>query len=195
MKNAKIDMWFPTPIYICDEIVGKNYNNQIKQQILSIKNKVSSGGNNWLCDTYNTIGKYDLRQSECFTDLLKTVTDHVNNFASKFNTIDTFSCKESWFNIYDQNDYQEYHIHTHSTFSAVYYVTAPLDSGDIVFENPFGVDMMEIQNITEQNNLTYKNCRYQAKERRLIIFKSYLKHMVMRGNNTDERISIAFNYI
>lgn len=194
MKNAKIDLWFPTPIYICNEIIDENYNKEILNEIYNIKDSIAKGGDNWLCNTYNTIGKYDLRENQIFTNLITEITKHVNFFASKFNTTDIFTCKELWFNIYSKKDYQEYHIHSHSTFSAVYYVTSPNDSGDIIFENPFSCDMLEIQNITNQNELTFKNCRYKSVARRLIIFKSHLKHMVMQGNNEEDRISIALNF-
>jgi len=192
--NSKIDLWFPTPIYISEDLLSDEENSFILNDFLSISKEIDSGGLNWLSKPYNTLGTFDLKNSKSFSLLLDKVTSHVNNFASQYNTSDTFKCKESWGNIYKQGEYQEYHIHTHSTFSAVYYATAPENSGDIVFENPFGVDMMEIQNIHTQNNLTYQNCSYKVKEKRLIIFRSHLRHMVKPGNNQSPRISFAFNY-
>lgn len=192
--DSKIDLWFPTPIYIADNLLTDEENNSVSENFISLSNEIESGGLNWLSQPYNTLGTFDLRNSDKFSVLLEKVTTHVNYFASHYNTSNTYTCKESWGNLYKQGEYQEYHIHTHSTFSAVYYSKSPKDSGDIVFENPFGIDMMEIQNIHTQNNLTYQNCSYQAIEKRLIIFRSHLRHMVKPGNNQSPRISFAFNY-
>ena len=191
--SFKIDLWFPTPIYVADDILSDLENEKIFNHFTQVSDKVKSGGSNWLSKPYNTMGVYDLRESEVYNTLLETVTEHVNTFASEYNTTDYFKCKNSWGNISHAGEYQEYHIHSHSSFSAVYYCKCPIQSGDIVFENPF-LDMMEIQNIKSHNNLTYQNCSYPAKEKRLIIFRSHLKHMVKPGNNQSPRISFAFNY-
>lgn len=191
--NFKIDLWFPTPVYIADNVLSNQENDVVKNTFISVSKEVQSGGLNWLSRPYNTLGTFDLKNSDKFSILLETVTNHVNNFASEYNTSNIYTCKESWGNIYEEGQYQEYHIHTHSTFSAVYYATAPKNSGGITFENPF-VDMMEIQNIHSPNQLSYQNCTYEAKEKRLIIFRSHLKHMVKPGNNQSPRISFAFNY-
>lgn len=191
--NYKIDLWFPTPIYVADDVLSDLENRKISNHFTQLSKTIESGGNNWIAKPYNTIGTYDLRESEVYNTLVETVTKHINTFASEYNTTDYFKCKNSWGNISHAGEYQEYHIHAHSTFSAVYYCACPENSGDIVFENPF-VDMMEIQNIQSHNQLSYQNCTYQAKEKRLIIFRSHLKHMVKPGNNQSPRISFAFNY-
>lgn len=190
----KIDLWFPIPIYIEENILDNNENKKLCDKILELKNQTEPGGRNWLCDTYNTLGSVDIINNECFSLLLDKTTHHVNNFAKQFNSTETYECKEFWGNVYGYKDYQEYHIHSHSTFSAVYFAKCPEGSGDLIFENPFSVDMYEMKNISENNQFTYKNCSYSAVENRLIIFRSHLKHMVRQGFNKDYRISFAFNF-
>lgn len=190
----KIDLWFPTPIYIEENILDDIENKKLCDRILELKKQNESGGKNWLCNTFNTLDSVDIKDEKIFSTLINETTLHVNNFARQFNCEEEYTCKDFWGNVYGYKDYQEYHIHTHSTFSAVYFAKCPEGSGDLVFENPFSIDMYEIKNITDNNQFTYKNCSYSATEKRLIIFRSHLKHMVKQGFNKDYRISFAFNF-
>jgi hypothetical protein len=54
--------------------------------------------------------------------------------------------------------------------------------------------MMPLKKL-DTNLLSLENCTYSAVDNRLIIFRSYLEHMVARGTNTEDRISLSFNFI
>jgi uncharacterized protein (TIGR02466 family) len=86
------------------------------------------------------------------------------------------------------------HTHNESTISAVYYISAPAGSGKIVFEDPREPDMLPIKDIPDRNELSYAKVGYQAAEGSLVIFRSYLRHMVSLNNNIEPRISVAFNF-
>ena len=86
------------------------------------------------------------------------------------------------------------HTHNESTISAVYYISAPTGSGKLVFEDPREPDMLPIKNIPVRNELSFVKVGYEAKEGSLIIFRSYLRHMVTVGTNAEPRISVAFNF-
>ena len=99
----------------------------------------------------------------------------------------------SWFNIYKKGDYQEYHYHANSYFSAIFVLQTPKPSPTIVFENPL-TDMLPLKNldVCEINAETFnvngmdENC--------LLIFRSHLRHMVHPLQHEGERISIALNF-
>jgi uncharacterized protein (TIGR02466 family) len=76
----------------------------------------------------------------------------------------------------------------------VYYISAPEGSGKIVFEDPREPDMLPIKNIPSRNDLSYVKVGYEACEGTLLIFRSYLRHMVSLNLNTTPRISVAFNF-
>ena len=61
----KIDLWFPTPIYIEENILDDCENQKLCDRILELKTQSESGGKNWLCNTYNTLGSIDIKNDEC----------------------------------------------------------------------------------------------------------------------------------
>jgi len=54
--------------------------------------------------------------------------------------------------------------------------------------------MLPITNIKERNDLTFQRVGYEAEERKLVIFRSYLRHMVEPCKNKSPRMSIAVNF-
>lgn len=191
---ATIENWFPTPIYIQDDLISVDEVNFLINYCYLIKEKIKSGGVKWNCDLYNTFDTYDLKKDEKFSNLINKVTAEVNEFKKIYTSNYNYLCNEAWINIYNKNQYQEFHYHPGMTFSAVYYLSAPEGSGNIVFNNPLHPDMLPVKNMDSDTIYNYVNCSYPAKENRLIIFRSFLQHMVAKGNNDKDRISIAFNF-
>jgi uncharacterized protein (TIGR02466 family) len=191
---AEIKTWFPTSIYYEHNLFNSNENLLLKKQILNIKDNNERGGSDWLCNTYNTLGTYDLLADTNFSMLVNKVTAHVNDYARMHGSDYTYNCNAAWANVYKNMDYQEFHVHAGNTFSAVYYVDVPEGSGDIVWKSPVEPDMLPIKGITTYNELSFKTCFYNPKPGDLIIFRSYLPHMVKQGTNDAERVSIAFNF-
>jgi uncharacterized protein (TIGR02466 family) len=189
----KIDLWFPVTIANIEEILSKKENDILIKEILKIKKDKDKGGSNWISDVYNTHFTFDLRTSNQFKLLCNKVTDHVNVFAKRLGSDYEYKINSSWFNYYNKKDYQEYHEHSKSIFSAVYFFKTPKESGNIVFKDPKEPDMFPLENI-KYNDLSFQQCEYQPIERRLIIFRSYLSHMVRPGNNKEPRITAAFNF-
>jgi uncharacterized protein (TIGR02466 family) len=191
---STIQTWFPTSIYVTDEVVTPEYINTIKNKCLAIFSTISHGAENWNCNTFNTLGTYDVKSDEIFVELIKTIEFHVNQFAEYHGSNFSYNCKDSWINMNYKNTYQEYHCHANSTFSAVYYISTPSKSGRIIFENPTEPDMVPIKNISDPTEASYRTCHYSPTENTLLIFRSYLRHMVELGQNEEPRISIALNF-
>jgi uncharacterized protein (TIGR02466 family) len=192
---ANIELWFPTPIYYADNILDINEINFLMNKVNEIKNDTENGKYHWRCDIYTTFKKYDLTKDNNFLNLIKKINFHINEFAKSFNSNYQYQCDEGWFNVYNKNQYQEFHYHPGYTFSAVYYLSAPEGSGKLIFNSPLLPDMMPIKNIINEkdNALSLQTCEYPAIQNRLIIFRSNLQHMVTQGTNESDRISFAFN--
>lgn len=191
----KVEMWFPVAIYQEEKLISKEENLELKEYALSLRNRISQGGEDWYGDTYTTHGTYDLRKDVKFKPLLNLISMHVNNFAQMHNSKGHYDMSYAWLNINDKNTYQELHTHNASIFSCSYYLSAPEGSGAIVFEDPKEPDMFPLKKIDDKNQLSFTRIKYPAEERSLLIFRSYLRHMVMPGNNTEPRISIAINFV
>ena len=193
--DVRVETWFPVSIFVGLDVVDRQYNNVLHQRALEIKDSVVSGGQDWYGGTYTTHNRYDLREDPVFSFLIDLVTEQVNRFAGAHNSNSTYTCGTCWLNIAEAGNYQEFHTHENSIFSAVYYVSAPSDSGNIIFCDPKEPDMFPLRNIVTQNQLSLKRVSYPAVDLSLLIFRSYLSHMVEPGQNQQPRISISMNFI
>jgi uncharacterized protein (TIGR02466 family) len=187
-----IDIWFPVSIAHIDDVISEKENNILIKEILKIKKNNLKGGPNWASNVYNTHNTFDLRKNNKFNNLCDKVIEYVNVFSERLGSSYSHKINSSWFNCYNKNDYQEYHEHNKSIFSAVYFFKTPKDSGNLIFKDPKEPDMFPLENV-KYNELSFQQCEYPSIERRLIIFRSYLSHMVKPGNNISPRITAAFN--
>tara|TARA_R110000737_G_scaffold349461_1_gene385719 strand:- start:26 stop:604 length:579 start_codon:yes stop_codon:yes gene_type:complete len=189
----KIIQFFPSSFYLAENLMDEHSVLKLQNKSLQIQSQGNKGGDNWLCDTYNTLGAYDLGQDKDFKPLLDTIEDKVFEFTKAHNSNHKYPIKESWLNIYKEKDYQEYHYHADCTFSAVYFLKSNKNCAKIFFENPAEPDMKPIKEITGQNELTFKNCHFIPVQNSLLIFRSYMRHMVEKQKTDFERITIAVN--
>ena len=187
-----VELWFPVAIYKEENLISEEENAELVKYSLSLRDKIPSGGEDWYGDTYNTHGTYDLRNDIKFRPLLNLISMHVNSFAKMHNSNGIYEISYAWLNINATNTYQELHTHNAAIFSCSYYLSAPVGSGGIVFEDPKEPDMFPLENV-KYNELSFQQCEYPPIERRLIIFRAYLSHMVKPGNNISPRITAAFN--
>ena len=191
---AKIEMWFPVTVYREDQIINKEDNDKLIEHCIALQNSTPQGGSDWVGGTYNTHGTHDLSKDIMMDSVIEVITGHVNNFAQMHGCTGTYTNSYSWINIATNKDFQEFHTHNGNIFSAVYYISAPEGSGKIVFEDPKEPDMMPLKSIAEKNTLSYTRTDYTPVTGMLLIFRSYLRHLVEPGTNVDKRISLALNF-
>ena len=129
----------------------------------------------------------------------KKINEFVANAVKNYCLINSYDSKkiqtvptEGWLNIYKKGDSQEYHTHSRSVISAVYFLKLPKHSSKLYFKPPF-VDMIE-PDIIEPTFNNMSLIEINPKEGSVIVFRSYLPHMVSQHNNKQERISLAYNF-
>jgi len=187
--------WFPVTIYKENHLLSSEEALALQEYSLDLRTKVPSGANHWTGKTYATINTFDLRRHLMFQPLLNRITKHVNVFAEMHGSKnESYEIDSSWLNINDKDTFQEFHAHQGNIFSCVYWLAAPVGSGDLVFEDPKEPDMLPVKNISDYNELSFTRINYEAEENALLIFRSYLRHMVAPCTNTTPRISIAVNF-
>jgi len=192
---AKIEKWFPTTIYQESNLFDDLQNQKWINRALEIQQTISSGGDEWEGKTYTTHNTtYNVLKDSEFKLLVDAVTYHVAQYVKLHNSIRTYACESAWLNISTENNFQEMHTHNESTISAVYYIAAPTGSGKIVFEDPREPDMLPIKDIANRNEFSYIKVGYTPIPGQLLIFRSYLRHMVTLNENKLPRISVAFNF-
>jgi|TARA_R100000084_G_C4641721_1_gene144245 hypothetical protein len=88
-----------------------------------------------------------------------------------------------WENRYGDKDYQEKHVHPHSHFSFIIY--KEIEEGRTVFVNPSDKSILSYYTTTFGEKTNFFELDYEPKCRQgqIIIFPSFLEHMV-KGTNT-----------
>ena len=103
-----------------------------------------------------------------------------------------------WANINPPGGYNRPHIHPNSHFSGVYYIKAPQNSGEIVFNDPRSAAHMvmpdRVKDIKPPSHL-WREVRVNPLEGRMLMFPSWLWHCVEPNGSNDIRISVSFNFI
>lgn len=102
--------------------------------------------------------------------------------------------KEFWINVSPKGSRNMSHDHPASDFSAVYYVQAESNSGNIGFGNPSQI--MEFwwrSRVIQKESIMTSPVTYKPIVGKLIIFPSWLVHHVQQNNSNTDRISLAFN--
>ena len=102
-----------------------------------------------------------------------------------------------WASINPPGGYNRPHIHPNSLFSGVYYVKAPINSGQLVCTDPRpGIQTcMPNRKKGEPPKYLWRDIHLQPKENRAVIFPSWLWHSVQPNQSNDIRISISFNFV
>jgi len=103
-----------------------------------------------------------------------------------------------WANINPPGGYNRPHIHPNSHFSGVYYIKAPQNSGEIVFNDPRSAAHMimpeRVKDVKPPSHL-WREVRVIPLEGRMLMFPSWLWHCVEPNESNDIRISVSFNFI
>jgi uncharacterized protein (TIGR02466 family) len=129
-----------------------------------------------------------------YNELIKCLDDYKNHLHFKQNL--KSQIENMWIIINDENNYNLSHTHPGSVFSGVYYINAPENSGDIVFENPSASYMQYDWNDTYKENYNRLNAEtffYKAVTGKLILFPSWLTHRVTSNLSNKKRIALSFN--
>ena len=175
---------FPTPIW--EDTLQLDYNS-IVEKVLAQKNvsegRIISNIGGWQSD--------DMKLD--FPELYKSIDDKLTEIGNQLSGMEFDFC-QGWFNVNSGDDYNKLHFHPMSTMSGVLYLKVDDNSGHIVFQNP--VNIIEHYPFNpKQNNILYSGISYKPEIGKVIIFPSWLGHLVQSSTSNEQRISFAFNYI
>ena len=130
------------------------------------------------------------KRDPAFADLAKLLTRHAAKFAQDcaFDLGRKPRLDSLWANLLKSGGHHSGHIHPHSIISGTFYVEVPRGSGDIRFEDPRLPLMMAAPPRAD----TFVSV--QPRPRLLLMWESWLRHEVLPGTGTGERLSISFNF-
>ena len=137
----------------------------------------------------------DILDSEQLLDLRKFIDDTISVYASKVMGITNaeFYITQSWANRNPTG--REHHIHNHpnSIISGVFYVKSKAETGAIRFHKANEVNRTIHFSDIDFNNYNSPYADVYVENNDLILFPSTLSHSVNVNEDSEDRISIAFN--
>ena len=197
-KENKIQVykedWWATPIWFFDLNDDLNFNKIekecYKEKTINEVGRSISNKNGWQSN-FVSFDKY-----EEISKILKIIDLNSHIFVKEFGVRENykFSIVEYWININNKGSYNLAHIHPQSLFSCIIYIKVPKNSGGILFwQNQ--ISQLGMGGYSKHNNsYNFESIKYEAIEKRVIIFPSYVSHSVEENKSDEDRISIAFNF-
>lgn len=101
---------------------------------------------------------------------------------------------QSWFNITDKGEGQNFHQHCDSIISATYHYKTNEEDGEIVFKNPIPFASLGLFPAS-MIGACKEQVGVRPKEGQLIMFPGWLEHKVIENPTDHRRISIAANFL
>lgn len=187
---------FVSLVSTCDNFITSEENDMIYEQIMS-SNTSGNGGSVWLSGDNspdNSFGTDFCVSNEVMSSLSTKVANFVSSYQREvYQSNHRLQLDSVWYNTYVGSQYQERHNHLPNRLSAIYVVKVPDGSSPVVFSNPLLLE--NYPGVIKGTPHTCSSSKYHACERDLIVFPSYLPHMVPIGKNKDPRVTVAFNFI
>ncbi|HEX8571312.1 MAG TPA: TIGR02466 family protein [Allosphingosinicella sp.] len=147
--------------------------------------------------SYASLDDLPLRDPN-FAELARRLNRHVGAFAADC-AFDLggrrLKLDSLWANVLRPGGAHSGHIHPHSVVSGTFYVAVPPGSGALRLEDPRLPMMMAAPPRLEDAPEPLRTFVHaEPAPGRLFLWESWLRHEVMPGTGSGERISISFNY-
>jgi len=193
----KIENLFPHPI----GEVSIDYDNE--QLIKDVESAVETteNRNNWQCEIISSFQNHEMND-EVFsnhTSLLEQVAEAGNNFMKEVGWYDgDLFVGDWWFNLYQNEHWQEQHHHGVHDLCAIYYATP--DIVPTLFQNPNNYTFHARYHQSKKTEFTKNDYQSLAQPGKLILFPGYLMHSVPYKTNREiaylqRRLTVAFNFV
>lgn len=134
------------------------------------------------------------RLTPALQEVYDEVTEYVYDVYSQWGLARTPECTGMWANVNHKGNYNLLHSHSMTTMSAVYYVSASADSGNLVFERPDNQHLYFPVTEEDSSQFITRVMEVTPQDGGIIIFPSYIFHRVDTNMSDEPRVSIAFNY-
>lgn len=181
----------------------EKFNRELAAECVKIKD-YDKNGRAWSKKNY--VGGYtsyasipQLHQfSSSFLELEKKITKHVKIYIAELEldlSKKNFAMSDCWLNMMPAHTSHGLHLHPNSFISGTYYVSTPKESAAIKFEDPRLDRFMYApprKASCKKENRPFISI--PVEQGMLVLFESWLRHEVPASTNTDERISVSFNY-
>ena len=176
------------PVAVCSNNLNRTFT---KQELKFVKKTetecMPNAGNTTSKNTY-------ILEEKVFKNLKIEIQKYINEYIEKIICPDKkieYYITQSWLNYTKPNQYHQQHNHANSILSGVLYFNADEKFDMIKFSKNINYQMMiSTKNFNVYNAETWF---IRIKTGQLVIFPSYLQHLVPIKEGTNLRISLSFN--
>jgi uncharacterized protein (TIGR02466 family) len=184
---------FPTPIW--QDILSCDLYN-IKMYILSEQSSDNgrkvSNVNGWQSKSFSPDELMETPVCQFITALEKKIKLCLEDYGSSKKPV----ISNIWFNVNPHGASNSTHVHTDSFLSGVFYVQAPSECGDIVFERQAYDQYILGSHIRNSTHISSAaQWKFTPKHNMLLIFPAWIPHHVEINSSSTKRISISFNIL
>lgn len=184
----------PTLISECYNVKHKDIINDVEKFIEQAQIQNKNLKTNWISkDTFNTLNNIDINNVEEFRNLNTWVYEQVNIYRKLIGYETPVRPNGAWFNVYYKGNFQEYHAHYKHDISAIYFLKSNEKSAKTFFQSPLH-DIAFKAPFNENVQMTHHEVSFLPIQGNLLIFPGYLKHCVEMHEQTETRISCAYNF-
>jgi len=188
MKQFEVTPIFPTIIgsFFLEDGMENHYkkiveNNSFKQ--------TSFGGGCQVSLRYDVLDEFKIIKEQIESGF----TEFKNSVLRLEDT--QFKMTTSWVTRTPPNCGSQRHSHKNSYYSGVLYLTDHSDQSPILLYNPNDNNTNILTNpAKEYTVLNSKTWTIHPEKNKVILFPSYIDHMILRNVSSDDRYSIAFNF-
>jgi uncharacterized protein (TIGR02466 family) len=188
---------FPTPVYFYKPKFEEVFlvQDEIKKTLPEIEKDTFERPQGWLCDIQtninsrkNTIADFKM------TKLHEYIKKHTYQYCAE---VEPFIGKSifmahSWVNKSDKDQGQEWHSHSDSFISGVYYYQTTGEEGRLGIKNPVP---QAKQGLFPAGQIVHEYEWFDVQTGMLILFPGWLEHQVELNTTNNTRITIAFNWL
>ena len=195
MEKNLIENLFGIPVY-CGQVA----NSQLISEALNrynIEEGIQVNYPHWRCDCKTTFN--DNLNHKWTQEFYDAIHPNIIEYLTTLKPIDKFEYMHhgAWVNIYDKGDHQEYHSHNDRNimFSYSYCHKCPKDrenGSDFIFKSPIE-NLVAYQKEFKEFVTGYNGYIPDLQEGTLLIFPSWLYHMVSPNRTDERRITISGN--
>ena len=186
-NNYKIETWFPKSVLLVDNLLLDRLSTYSLVLEKIFQNAPTNRNDFLKVDTLHDTD-FRLESHPEFKDLLEVISSFSKIYSEQLGFKRTLEIQNIWANISYKNDYLLPHVHPNSIISGAFYIEAPTGAEITFFDN---ISSM-FDDAEDPTHLSYKNCTYECKPGRLLLFKSDFLHGTM-NQPEGRKIVISFN--
>ena len=184
--NLDINGLFPVPVVITN--LNRDFTEAENLTFKEYCNDVRENAGNMVSNNSNVLDDERLFNIKEF--IQQSLNEYVLQVIQPQNDLDVY-ITQSWLNVTSKDEYHHKHAHPNSYLSGVLYIKT--DEDGIKFFKPYNQYQQLKPEIENWNLYNSESWWFDVSDKMIVLFPSYLEHMVETKQNNSNRISLSFN--